>query len=109
MHSIYADTVFQTCCPATEVSPRENYLHEYFLSSLDKKGDSMCLEMLRRLGRQWTHPEQWILCSTLDSTVQPELTRDALERSLKSKENKNMREKLYFEFYLKISLVYSSA
>lgn len=39
--------VFQTSCPGTEVSPRANYLHEYFLNSLD----SMCLEMLRRLGR----------------------------------------------------------
>lgn len=99
MHSIYAGTVFQTCCPGTEVSPRENYLHEYFLDSLDKKGNSMCLEMLRRLGRWWTHPEQWILWSTLDSTVEPELTRGALGKPLKSKENKNMHEKFYFEFY----------
>lgn len=36
---------------------------------------------------------------TVDSMVEPELTRGALEKSLKSKENKNMRGKLYFEFY----------
>lgn len=45
------------------------------------------------------YPKQWILCSALDSTAEPELTRGALEKSLKSKENKNKREKLYFEFY----------
>lgn len=37
--------------------------------------------------------------TVLDSTVEPELTRGALEKSLKSKENKNKRERLYFEFY----------
>lgn len=42
MRSLYAGTAFPAWYPGTEVSPRGIYLHEYFLSSLHTKKETVC-------------------------------------------------------------------